>query len=73
MLKEYIFRVTTRGYIRVGALNYEEASEWLDENIDKVEDPEVVDVELIDVEEQDVDDICDEMRLERSQTANGDF
>lgn len=65
MLKEYIFKVTTEGYISVSAESYEDAKEWLEENVDKLEDIEIVDVDLIDVEEQDVDAICDEMRIER--------
>lgn len=65
MLKEYIFKVTTEGYISVSAESYEDAKEWLEENVDKLEDVEIVDMDLIDVEEQDVDAICDEMRIER--------
>lgn len=65
MLKEYIFKVTAEGYISVSAESYEDAKEWLEENVDKLEDIEIVDVDLIDVEEQDVDAICDEMRIER--------
>lgn len=65
MLKEYIFKVTTEGYISVSAESYEDAKEWLEENVDKLEDVEIVDLDLIDVEEQDVDAICDEMRIER--------
>lgn len=72
MLKEYIFKVTTEGYISVSAESYEDAKEWLEENVDKLEDVEIVDLDLIDVEEQDVDAICDEMRIERWEQNEGD-
>ena len=59
MLKEYILKVTTEGYISVSAESYEDAKEWLGENVDKLEDIEIGDEDLIDVEEKDVDAILD--------------
>ena len=64
MVKEYLFKVTKKQYIKVSATNKEDAYELAEENsLIDTRDEEVIDVELVDVYEEDIDAICDDYRL----------
>ena len=65
MIKEYLFKVTKKQYVKVSATNKEDAYELAEENsLVDITDEEVIDVELIDVYDEDVDAIYDDYKLE---------
>ena len=64
MIKEYLFKVTKKQYIKVSATNKEDAYELAEENsLIDTSDEEVTDIELIDVYDEDVDAIYDDYKL----------
>ena len=64
MIKEYLFKVTKKQYIKVSATNKEDAYELAEENsLIDTSDEEVMDIELIDVYDEDVDAIHDDYKL----------
>ena len=64
MIKEYLFKVTKKQYIKVSATNKEDAYELAEENsLIDTSDEEVTDIELIDVYDEDVDAIYDDFKL----------
>ena len=64
MIKEYLFKVTKKQYIKVSATNTEDAYELAEEeSLIDTRDEEVIDVELVDVYEEDVDAIYDDYKL----------
>ena len=64
MIKEYLFKVTKKQYIKVSATNKEDAYELAEENsLIDTNDEEVTDIELIDVYDEDVDAIYDDYKL----------
>ena len=64
MIKEYLFKVTKKQYIKVSATNKEDAYELAEEeSLIDTRDEEVIDVELVDVYEEDVDAIYDDYKL----------
>lgn len=64
MIKEYLFKVIKKQYIKVSATNKEDAYELAEENsLIDTSDEEVTDIELIDVYDEDVDAIYDDYKL----------
>ena len=64
MIKEYLFKVTKKQYIKVSATNKEDAYELAEEeSLVDTRDEEVIDLELVDVYEEDVDAIYDDYKL----------
>ena len=64
MIKEYLFKVTKKQYIKVSATNKEDAYELAEENsLIDTSDEEVMDIELIDVYDEDVDATYDDYKL----------
>ena len=64
MIKEYLFKVTKKQYIKVSATNKEDAYELAEEDsLIDTSDEEVTDIELIDVYDEDVDAIYDDYKL----------
>ena len=74
MIKEYLFKVTKKQYIKVSATNKEDAYELAEENsLIDTSDEEVTDIELIDVYDEDVDTIYDDYKLGMYDTDEEDY
>lgn len=64
MIKEYLFKITKEQYIKISAVNKEDAYELAEENsLIDTSDEEVTDIELIDVYDENVDAIYDDYKL----------